>query len=139
MNIQFNPDGSIKLPEQFAKRKQDLTNKMNNARCIVIDREIVSTYSPKQCRLSIKTSKHVNQGFIENVYKYFTAQTPMKLKQISETEFHVEIGTDFRRCSDCTALISRLRNALNGHIIVNQGTCTFKQKQREFCFEDYFD
>ena len=65
-----------------------------------------------------------------------TSEVPTKLKEISEKEFEVEIGTAFRRCSDCTNLISRLRNFLDGNVIENKGSCTLKE--REFVYEDYF-
>lgn len=137
--FQFNPDGSIKLPEKFAKQKQELQDRMNNTRCITVNREIISTWSPKKCKLNIKLSGFVNPDMIDNAYRFFReqSQTPMKLNKLNSLEYNLEIGTDFKRCSDCNAFISRLRNTLNGHVIDNLGTCTFKRK--EFSYEDHFE
>ncbi len=135
--IGFNPDGSIKLPEQFAQKKE----KLSSQRCIKIKREIVNDSAPKKCVLHITLSDVIpDNRFIENIYGYFKnrATVPNSIKKINEKEFDVEIGTDFRRCSDCSSLINEYREFLEGNIIEEKGSCTFEGMKKNFCYEDYF-
>ena len=78
-------------------------------------------------------------SFVDRIFSFFRekAEVPAKLTKINEKEFKFEIGTCFSRCRDCNSLISRFREHLDGNIIEDQGTCTFKK--REFCYEDYFE
>jgi hypothetical protein len=138
--MEFNPDGSIKLPEKFAKQKQDRENRLKNSRCILIRKDIVDTKSPKKCMLRIRLSDSIyDNSFVQNVYNVFRerAEVPTKLKKLNEKGFEVEIGTCFRRCSDCNALIARFRNSMVGSVIEDSGSCTFEK--RKFDYEDYFD
>lgn len=126
--IEFNPDGSIKLPERLLKKEEENKLKMQCQRCIHIKRNIVRFDSPKKCLLTIKLSDAIpNNRFIQGLYNYFEgkAQVPTKLTKISEKEFEVEIGTDFRRCSDCSSLINSYRDFLDGNVIEDKGNCTY--------------
>ena len=137
--VEFNPDGSIKLPELFARKKQENKEKLKQQRCILIKREIVSFTAPKKCVLHITLSDTLSDNrFIETIYKYFKekASVPNKLVKINEKEFKVEIGTAFRRCTDCNSLINRYREFLNGNLIDDKGSCMFEG--RSYCYEDYF-
>ena len=137
----FNPDGSIKLPEQFARNKEKNKEKLKSQRCIKIERDIISFTAPKKCVLHITLSDAViDNRFIETIYGYFKdrASVPNSIKKISEKQFDVEIGTDFRRCSDCSSLINEYREFLDSNIIEEKGGCTFEGKKRNFCYEDYF-
>ena len=138
--IEFNPDGSIKLPERLAKQKQEEEYKLKKERCILIKREVISGISPKKCALHIRISEaFAGNSFIDEVYKYFnsSSQVPSKLIKINDREFDVEIGTCFSRCRDCSSLVSRFREYLDGNIIENKGSCPFESRQ-QFCYEDYF-
>jgi len=138
--IEFNPDGSLKLPAYMVKQNEDRLNKMKNQRCIKISRELISMVSPKKCRLSIALSEAINDNrFIENIYADFNqnSSVPMKINKINDKQFEIEIGTDFKRCTDCNNLINRYREFLDGNVIDEKGKCTFQIK-RNFCYEDYF-
>ena len=127
--IEFNPDGSIKLPERLQKKEEENKIKMQCQRCIKITRSIVNFDSPKKCLLNIKLSDKIpNNRFIEGLYNYFKqkAQVPTKLNKISEKEFEIEIGTDFRRCSDCQSLINSYRDFLDNNVIEDRGNCTYR-------------
>ena len=140
--VEFNEDGSLKLPERFAKKKAENEDRMKKGRCIKVVREVVDHKAPKKCRLSIVLSKAiVDNKFIENIYNFFRekSSTPMKITKINEREFSVEIGTDFRRCSDCSALIKRYKEFLDGNLIDEKGSCTYEIRTQNFCYEDYFD
>lgn len=140
--VEFNPDGSIKLPEEFAQHKEKNKAKLRHQRCIKIKRDLVSFTAPKKCILHITISESLNDiRFIDTIYEQFRekAAVPNKLKKINEKQFDVEIGTDFRRCSDCNSLINRYREFLDGNMIEEKGSCTFEGRKKNFCYEDYFD
>lgn len=138
---QFNPDGSIKPLVQHRKAIEEKENKLKNQRCILIKKEIISDKPPKKCRLNIKLSCLFNDSdFVEKIYGYFKndSEVPSKLNKINDKEFEVEIGTCFRRCSDCSSLITKFRDFLDGNVIEEKGSCTYERKSQNFCYEDYF-
>ena len=140
--VEFNPDGSIKLPEQFARNKEENKEKLKLRRCIKIKREIVSFSAPKKCVLHITLSEVIlDNRFIETIYIYFKnrASVPNNIKKINEKQFDIEIGTDFRRCTDCNSLINEYKEFLNGLVIDEKGSCTFEGMKKNFCYEDYFE
>jgi len=141
--IEFNPDGSIKMPGRMAAQKAKEEGKMQNSQCMQIRKEIVSVKPPKTCHLHLTLSdKITDQSFIENIYSYFNknSSTPTKLIQLDPKNFRIEIGTDFRRCQDCTTLLSRYKEFMNRNVIENHGNCEYAQKrQQSFSYEDYFD
>lgn len=84
--MEFNPDGSIKLPATLAKKNED-----------------------------------------------------DKQRMIDTKNFEVEIGTDFRRCTDCTSLLNKYREFLDQNLIEKKGNCTFEGRRSTFCEEDCFE
>ena len=141
--MQFNEDGSLKLSSGTIKKKQDTEDRLKRARCIRIHKEMVDFSAPKRCLLHITVSDAImDSRFIESTHKYFKDQceTPTKIIKISEKEFDVEIGTNFKRCSDCTNLIKRYRQFLDDNVIEEKGNCTYESfKSQNFCYEDYFE
>ncbi len=141
MSIQFNPDGSIKLPTIVAQEHAEDERRMRTGRCITVRKEVVSERAPKRCLLHITLSPQLAaENAVERIHGFFKrdAETPTKLTQLSSTEFEIEIGTAFRRCSDCTTLISRLREAVDGNLILRTGNCTYGEKRNaNWCEEDY--
>ena len=57
-------------------------------------------------------------------------------KEIKDKEFRIEIGTDFKRCTDCTSLVNRYREFMDGNIIEDKGECTFEV--RRFTFQEEY-
>ena len=140
--IEFNEDGSIKLPGAMARKDAENESKLKTQKCIRIEREIVSFTAPKKCCLRITLSEAIkDHRFIATIYNYFRekASVPNTLKKIDDKHFEVEIGTDFRRCTDCQSLINRYREHLYGNIIEKKGSCTFEGFKKSFCYEDYFE
>ncbi len=138
--IEFNPDGSIKLPGSIAEEKDKKNYRMRSTRCASVRKELVSKYPPKTCKLHVKLSERINDPkWIELAFDKFrtNAETPVKVVKIDDKEYDIEIGSNFRRCSECNMLVGRLRDILDGNVIVDKGSCTFKE--REFCYEDYFE
>jgi len=139
--VEFNPDGSIKLPGQLGRKHEEDKEKLRRQRCIKIKRDVISFTAPKKCVLHITLSEaFFDNRFIENIYNYFRekATVPNKIKKINEKQFEVEIGTEFKRCSECNSLINRYREFLDGNIIEEKGSCAFEGRKRNFCYEDYF-
>ena len=140
--IEFNPDGSLKLPGHVQQKIKENEQKMKSQRCIKIVKKVVSFDAPKKCVLKITLSNAINDiRFIDNIYGYFreSAAVPTKLIKINEREFEIEVGTDFRRCTDCNSLIGRYKEFLDGNIIEEKGSCTFEGFKKSFEYEDYFD
>jgi len=139
--IEFNIDGSIKLPEHIIRYSKNNEEKLKKQKCIKITRDVVSDKTPKKCILHITVSEAFpDNKFIQTIYDYFknSSSVPSKLIKINEKEFDVEIGTDFKRCSDCNSLINRYREFLEGNIIEEKGSCQFEDRMKNFCYEDYF-
>ena len=141
--VGFNADGSIKLPVWLANKKAENKAKLKTQRCIKIKKQIINDKTPKSCALHIILSDAFSDNrFIETIYNYFRekSEVPSKLIKINEKEFKVEIGTCFRRCSDCNRLVRELREFLEGNIIEDKGSCTYENKlQSNFSYEDYFE
>jgi hypothetical protein len=137
--VEFNSDGSIKLPRQLAKSKEEEKEKLKSQRFIRIKRELVSFKSPKKCVLHITLSEAFSDNrFMETIFNEFNenSSTPSKLIKIDEKNFDIEIGTEFRRCTECCSLVNRFREFLDNNLADEKGSCTFERK--EFCYEDYF-
>ncbi|MFH1589887.1 MAG: hypothetical protein ABIB43_04940 [archaeon] len=141
--VEFNSDGSLKLPKQMLDRKEENEKKMHTQKCMTIKREIMSFTAPKKCVLRLVLSDVFNNDsrFVDTIYGYFKdrAMVPNRLTKISDKEFEVEIGTDFRRCTDCNSLINEFREFLPGNVIEEKGSCSFEGQIKNFSYEDYFD
>lgn len=138
--IEFNPDGSLKVPGHIAKINEENRQKLKSQRCIRVKKELLSFTSPKKCVLHITLSEAITDSrFIDTIYSCFreSTQTPTKMTRINDREIDIEIGTNFRRCTECSSLISRYREFLDGNMIEEQGSCTF-EINRNFAYEDYF-
>lgn len=137
--VEFNPDGSIKIPAAIAANQEKKELKLKKERCILIKKELVD-FKPKKCILHIKVSEaFTDTSFVSDIFASFQKQadTPSKLIRLNEREFDAEIGTDFKRCTDCNRFVRMLREFLEGNMIEEKGSCT--QKERVFAYEDYFD
>ena len=137
--FQFNPDGSLKVPEHISKANDENKERMRGQRCVKFKKEVLSFTSPKKCVLHLTLSDVLSDAdFVEKVYAYFKEKSsvPTKLIKINDKEYDVEVGTDFRRCTDCCSLIGKFRDFLDGNVIEIKGSCTFER--RNFSDEDYF-
>ena len=135
--FEFNPDGSIKLPGKMLEQEAQNQHRLKTSRCIEIKKDVVSHTAPKRCELNITFSEQMTDfNFVKVIVDQFKerVQTPIELLD-SNT---ISIGTDFRRCSNCTALIGRLREHMNGNLILKNGNCT-AQTHKSMSYEDYFD
>ena len=129
--VEFNPDGSIKLPSKLVKAKVDMETRMQTTKCIKIEKEVLSDNSPKKCVLHITLSKAFPNGtIVENVYSFFQkdAETPSKLIRRNDYEWDIEIGTSYKRCTECFDIINRFKAYLEDNVLVDKGTCNFESK-----------
>ncbi|MFH1182448.1 MAG: hypothetical protein V1702_05810 [Candidatus Woesearchaeota archaeon] len=141
--VEFNADGSLKLPSCMAKDKEETKRKLKSTKCIMIKQEVVNFTAPKKCVLHLQLSEALaDNRFVFAIHQEFgdKASVPTKLIKINEKEFDIEIGTDFKRCSDCTNLIRKYKEFLYDNAIVKKGNCTYEgQGNKEFCYEDFFE
>lgn len=139
--VEFNPDGSIKIPAKLAASRAAEDTRMKTGRCMTIRKEIVSVRPPKSCELHLTVSDRItDQRFMENIFREWTeqAEVPAKMTRLSGSEFRVEIGTCFSRCSDCTRLIQKYRVFLDANVIEKKGSCEYGAN-RKCSYEDYFE
>src|SRR3989344_106063 len=105
--VDFNPDGSIKMPEGIARKKEEKERRLKKSRCILFRKEAKNFNSTKKCVLHMKLSESFGDSdFVESVYRGFrnSSEVPSKIARLNDKEFDVEIGSSFRRCSDCNSL-----------------------------------
>jgi hypothetical protein len=145
MKLEFNADGSIKLPTQLAVAAADKERQMKVGRCFHVRKEVLSgAQAPggKKCVLHVTVSdKMLAEMPVEKIHKWFlqaNPETPTKVVKIDASRYTVEIGTAFRRCSDCTSFINRLKSYADGNIVMEKGFCSYEGPQRNFSYEDYF-
>lgn len=139
--LQFNADGSLKLSQGTIQKKQETADRMKRGRCILVHKEMVNFSAPKKCILRVKLSDNItDNSFMEKLHSYFKAQAdvPTKITKLNDKEFDIEIGTNFRRCTDCMNLVNRYRDFLDGNLIEEKGNCTFEGR-KNFSYEDYFE
>ena len=142
--VEFNKDGSLKLPAKLVRNKSERESRLKKGKCILIQKELVSTYPPKKCNLHIKLSEAISDNrFIDTIYKDFlqNSEVPSKIIKLNEKEFRVELGTCFKRCSDCSNLINKYKEFLDNNVIEERGNCSYENnfRAKSFCYEDYFD
>ena len=138
---EFNPDGSIKLPCSMLKKKEEAEYRMKKGRCVFIKKEIISHMPPKRCMLHMTLSDAITDNrFVETTHRIFneSSAVPSKITKMTEKEFDIEIGTHFRRCSDCSILIKRFKEFLYDNVIEDKGNCSY-EGFNNFCYEDYFE
>lgn len=139
--VEFNPDGSLKLPSHITNKLEEDKSKMKNQRCVKIKKEVVSYKPPKKCVLQLRLSEAFkDKAFVQNIFKSVNEKSvsPMSIKQLSDYDFEITIGSDFKRCSDCSALIRAYKEFLYNNVIEDKGTCTY-EGIKQFNYEDYFD
>jgi hypothetical protein len=139
--MQFNSDGSLKLSSGTLQKKQETIDRMKKGKCILVHKEMVSFSAPKKCILRVRLSDAIiDNAFMEKIHYYFKehAEVPSKVIKLNDKEFEIEIGTHFKRCSDCTNLVGRYREFLDGNLIEEKGNCTYEGR-KNFSYEDYFE
>ena len=137
--VEFNSDGSIKLPDKLQKIRIEQDDKLKNTRCILIKKDVVRFEAPKKCMLNLQISEKISDvRFIGHIINGLKTETEIKL--ITDIDqFGIEIGTSYKRCSDCQRIIGEIREHLSGSIILHNGNCPMENKKPNFSYDDYFD
>lgn len=138
--VEFNPDGSLKIPNWITQAKNDEDKILMAPSGIRVVKEVIRYESPKLCNVHLTLSPNACiTTFVQTISSNFKqhAETPIKLIQKTDKEFIFEIGTSFRRCSECTSLIGRFRENADGNLVLKKGNCPYEQKS--FSNEDYFE
>lgn len=129
--VEFNSDGSIKLPSKLMGKKAETDRRMKSTMCVKIEKEVISEKSPKQCILHLTLSDAFTDGtVVEKAFYYFQrdSETPVKLIKKSTRNWDIEIGTSLKRCNDCFEIINRFKSYLEDNVIIDKGTCYFEPK-----------
>jgi len=129
--MEFNADGSLKLPGKIGDKAKRDENRLQTQRCIKVRREVLSFTAPKKCMLKITLSKAIQDPrFVKTIFDQFRmrASVPCKMTELEDGNYEVEVGTDFRRCTDCSSLVYRYREFLDGNLIEDKGNCTFEPR-----------
>lgn len=136
VSIEFNPDGSMKLPENIVKKREDDEKIFREEPSIRITRDQISQITPLKCELTIGASdKLKNPERIESFYNYaksaFEHMAQLSIQKLSDKEYVVTIVSGQFRCSWCENFRKHLGKELNAKII-NQGSCFYYTKAGKF-------
>lgn len=125
--VEFNIDGSIKVPSRFAKSEIS-DNLINSKPSILITKKQISMNSPLKCELNIKVSKKiVNPEKIEQLFNIargkFRHMSQLSIQRKNSQEYIIKIISGQYRCSWCEKFREYLDNQINVQII-NRGSCS---------------
>jgi hypothetical protein len=124
--VEFNPDGSIKLPGKV-KNKVNVESIFRNHPAISVRRRQISTYNPLRCELIIKASDKVtNPSRIESLFNSargkFKHMSQLSIRERNPHEYVVKIVSGSFRCSWCEKFRLYLGKEMNVKLI-QEGTC----------------
>lgn len=132
VKTEFNPDGSLKLPDNIVKKRKDDEKVFREEPAIRIVRDQISSITPLKCELTIEASdKLENPERIESVYNSargkFEHKAQLSIQKINDKEYVVTIVSGQFRCSWCENFRRYLGEELNAKII-NSGSCFYYTK-----------
>ncbi len=136
MTFEFNPDGSLKVPESLAKEKEDNDKIFENEPCIRVIRDQVSSVTPLKCELTIEASdKLINFKRIEDLYDLATGKfkhaAKLSIQKINDKKYVVKIISGQFRCSWCEDFRKYLGEEM-GVKVLNYGSCFFFTGSRKY-------
>ncbi|HME86894.1 MAG TPA: hypothetical protein VKE88_00595 [Candidatus Nanoarchaeia archaeon] len=130
--VEFNPDGSIKLPSRMLKQAEENNTVFESRPSFRILRNQTSTITPLTCELTIETSKHLDPSVVERVFNQtkenFRTDAGLSITQF-EGKHIVKIVSGFNRCNWCHAFLNNLSDTANARII-RTDRCDDKTKNR---------
>ncbi|MEK6886207.1 MAG: hypothetical protein AABW88_00060 [Nanoarchaeota archaeon] len=115
--VEFNPDGSIKLPSRMTKQNDANDNLFATQPSFKILRNQTSTVTPLTCELHIEASKHIlTPNIIELAFN--EAKNNFKTDAgLTKTNNVIKIVSGFNRCNWCHHFIDHLADRSNARII----------------------
>ena len=116
--VEFNPDGSIKLPEKIIKQREDSDNIFRNEQSIRVIKNQVSSVTPLECELIIEASdKLPDPERIKSIYTRATGKfrhlAQLRIQKINDRKYVVTIISGQYRCSWCENFREYLEKEMN--------------------------
>jgi len=136
MKIEFNPDGSMKLPENLAKKKEDEDRVFQDEPSVRIIRNQISTVTPLTCELVIQASDKLDDfEKIESVFREATGRfrhmADLSIRKIGDREYTVKIISGMYRCSWCENFRRFIEREMKVKVI-NWGSCFDYSSSRKY-------
>lgn len=136
LKVEFNPDGSIKLPARLVKKKENEDKTFQDEPSIRIIRNQISTVTPLTCELLIQASdKLENFDKIETIFRQATGKfkhmANLCIRKIDNTHYSVKIISGIYRCSWCENFREYLGKEMNAKVI-NWGSCFDYTSSRKY-------
>lgn len=134
MRVEFNPDGSIKLPEKIQRYKEEAAKRFEQGRVIRIIRRAISD-SPLIDELHILVSPHIEnpQQIPSLFYKaagMFKHMAQLTISKINEREYVIKIISGSHRDSWITNFKSFLSEKMNASIQYVGSAYDFRRGKR---------
>jgi len=136
LKIDFNPDGSIKLPKRIIKEREDDDKIFRDEPSIRVTRNQISSITPLKCELTIEASnKLINPKRIKLIYNSasgkFKHMSQLSIQKIHNRKYVVRIISGRFRCSWCNNFRRYLKKEMNVKII-NYGSCFDYTSSRKY-------
>jgi len=139
MKTEFNPDGSVKLPEwaeKGKKEKEEAEQIFQNEKAIKIDRVQISSETPLKCELIIQASNSLeNPERIKSIYEQATGKfrhmATLYITKINDREYKVTIISGMYRCSWCDNFVRFLEEEMKVKVI-NWENCFIYSSSRKY-------
>ena len=126
--IEFNPDGSIKLPDRMINKRKQEDEVFESRPAIRITRDQVSYVTPLKCELSIEASPLLgNPQRIKALFEYaeerFRHEANLSITKEHEKKYVITIISGKFRCTWCQTFRNYLQNSLDCRMI-QKGSCS---------------
>ncbi len=125
--VEFNPDGSIKLPEHLIKNQENYDEDFRSKPCVRVVREQISERTPLKCELRIQASPLLRfpqriTSIFDTASQKFKHGAQLSIRREGEREYVVRIISGRYRCSWCENFRKYLKNEL-GVKVQEWGSC----------------
>lgn len=125
--MEFNDDGSLKVPEGRVKELVDDEKIFKNEPSIIITKNQISMENPARCELIIELSKNVEKPErIKGVFNLCTGKfkhmAQLVMSDVKENKYKVSIVSGQYRCSWCTNFMDFIAKEMDVKIL-GRGSC----------------
>ncbi|MBU2637671.1 MAG: hypothetical protein KJ955_01740 [Nanoarchaeota archaeon] len=127
MKVEFNEDGSIKLPELITKQKEENKKIFQNEPSIKIIRNQISSVRPLDCELKLHASDKLGNfemigGLFREAEGKFRHMANLSIKRVDGKMFIIRIISGQYRCDWCHKFRELLKNEFDSRVI-DEGSC----------------
>lgn len=132
LNLEFNCDGSLKVPNGFVKKLVDSDEVFKDDKAIRIVKKMVSCVNPLKCELLISCSNKFEEvGVVEKLFRSATGKfrhmAQLSFNKVNSYEFKVSIVSGQYRCSWCENFINYLGEKTDCKIIDETSCMSFSK------------